>query len=58
MSLAGIQNVRENESCFWKLKCERMSYWKSRVYIVKPTLSCDRLKTPFILHGTKSKVRT
>ena len=36
VSLAGIRNVRENESCLWKLKCKRASYWKFRVYIVKP----------------------
>ena len=35
VSLAGIQNVRENESCLWKSKWKRASRWKSRVYIVK-----------------------
>ena len=39
MSLADIQNVRierEDESYLWESKCKRASYWKSRVYIVKP----------------------
>ena len=39
VSLAGIQNMRvekENESCLCESKCKRVSYWKSRVYIVKP----------------------
>ena len=39
VSLNGIQNVRverENGSCSWESKCKRKSYWKSRVYIVKP----------------------
>ena len=31
VSLAGIQNVRENESYRWKINCKRASYWKSRV---------------------------
>ena len=36
VSLAGIQNLRENEICLWKSKCKRASYWESRVYISKP----------------------
>ena len=56
MSLAEIKNVRENESCLWKSKCKRASYWKSRVYIVNPCHS-GRLQTQFTLRGTNSKVR-
>ena len=36
MLLARIQNVGRNESCLWKSKYKRTSYWKPRVYIVKP----------------------
>ena len=36
VSLAGKAKNERKGSCLWKSKWKRASYWKSRVYIVKP----------------------
>ena len=52
--LAGIQNVRENESCLWQSICKRESYWKPRVYIVKP---CDVIGSKHTAYFAQDKIK-
>ena len=54
VSLAGIQNVRENESCLWKSKCKRTSYWKSKAYVVK---SCHMVGSKHTVYFAWDKIK-
>ena len=54
VSLSGIQNVRENESCLCKSKCKRASYWKLRVYRVK---LCHVIGSKRIVYFARDKIK-
>ena len=51
---SGTQNVRENESRLRKSKCKRASYWKSRVYIVKP---CHVIGSQHTVYFVRNKIK-
>ena len=54
VSLADIQNVRENESCLWQSKWKRVSNWKSWVYIVKP---CQVIGSKHTVYFVQDKIK-
>ena len=54
MSLAGIQNVRDNGSCLWASKCKKANYWKSRVYIVN---HCHVIVSKHTLYFARDKIK-